>query len=201
MRSRLKVRPVLFVAAMMSILIVAPARADTTGGPADFDGAYANDVGGTVFVEVFRDNLNGGALSLFVHLTTSTPITCLDSSNGTLATEFAGSSPPASATFGSHLSSASASGLVTGTLTTTDSCAGTSIDTSASHSASLILAGSKPITSTTTRTKTVNSDGTTTVLTSKFSQTVATGDFSVDGTVMTATGAAIFHGLATERTH
>ena len=63
--SRLKVRPVLFVAAMMSILIVAPARADTTGGPADFDGAYANDVGGTVFVEVFRDNLNGGALSLF----------------------------------------------------------------------------------------------------------------------------------------
>src|SRR5437868_4441839 len=146
-------------AALLALAIAAPTAADTTGDNGNQDVAYASSDDGATYAELDRDNFTG-VVGLVVRVDSSTAITCADSSTGWIYTDFYGSGTPATSSFGRRQSSASASGFLTGTLSTSNTCDNSQTQVNETHAVSLTMTGSTKLTTTTTS-KTVahNPDG------------------------------------------
>jgi hypothetical protein len=185
--NRLIARAVL-VAGLLAVTIAVPAGADTVGDNGNQDIAVGQSDDGTVSAQLDRDNFSG-AVTLAVRLGSSTQIDCGDGSTGWIYTDFYGSGVPDTYAFGRRLSSASASGTLAGTLSTSNTCDGSETQVTESHLATLAMTGSPKLTTTTTQ-KTVahNPDGTRTTFTYKTTQAAATGSVTIDNASTAITG-------------
>jgi hypothetical protein len=185
-----------FGAALLALAIAMPAAADTTGDNGNQDIAYASAEDGT-YVELDRDNFTGDVL-LTVQVESRTPAACVDGSDGWIETRFYGTGVPETYTFGHRQSSASASGSVTGTLSTTNTCDNSGTQVDETHAVSLTMTGSTKLTTTTTsKTVTHNPDGTRTIFTYKTTQTAATGSVTYEGASTALTGAIVHREFST----
>jgi hypothetical protein len=186
-----------FGAALLALAIAAPAAADTTGDNGNLDIAYGSSDDGGTYAELDRDNFTGD-VGLVVRVESSTQISCTDSSAGWIWTSFYGVGTPATYSFGHRQSSASASGFVTGTLSTTNTCENSETQVNETHAVSLRMAGSTKLTTTTT-TKTVahNPDGTRTIFTYKTTEAAGVGSVTVDDASTALTGAIVHREFST----
>jgi hypothetical protein len=193
------VRLSVIAATVLTSALAWPALADTTGGPQNMDIAYGYNDGGSLYVEIDRDNLLG-IVELYVHHSSATEITCDDASAGFIYEDFYGRAIPTGVVFGRRQSSASGAADVVGSLTVQNTCDGSVVETTESHVAALDLTGSKLTTTTSAKTTTKTPDGTTTVTTYKATEAVASGTVSFDGSPGAANG-AIQHQETGVRTH
>jgi hypothetical protein len=185
-----------FGAALLALAIATPAAADTTGDNGNQDIAYASAEDGT-YAELDRDNFTGD-VGFVVRVESATAITCTDLSTGWIYMSFYGVGTPATYSFGHRQSSASASGFVTGTRSTTNTCENSETQVDETHAVSLTLTGStKLTTSTTSKTVTHNPDGTRTIFTYKTTQTAANGFVTFDGASTAVTGAIVHREFST----
>lgn len=183
---------------VLSVALISPVSADTIGGPTDLDYARGSDTGGN-YVELGRDNL-AGTVSMLLSTTTHQDIECVDGSTGALDIHFYGSGTPTAYTFGRRQSDASASGYVRGTVETSNTCEGIHSIVAATHQVEISMSGSRTHTTTRTRRKSVNPDGTTTTIMYTATVVVASGQLVIDSATTSADG-AIGSVVVTERTH
>ncbi len=184
---------------VLSLALVGPVLADTIGGDTNLDIASGWDETTGTFVDLIRDNLVGET-RLYLTLNTDEAITCIDGSAGSMSTRFSGSGVPNSSTFGRSQSSASATGIMVGTRSSSNTCNGTNWQSRESHQISVELLGSRVHSRVRTRTTTQNPDGTRTVLTVVRTDVTASGTVTVDGTPIALLG-RISSLVATARTH
>lgn len=193
------VRRSVISATVLASALAWPALADTTGGPQNMDSAYGFNDGGSLYVEIDRDHLLG-TVELFVRDSSATEITCDDTSAGFIYADFSGRAIPTGVVFGRRQSSASGAADVVGSLIVENTCDGSVVETTESHIVALDLTGSKLTSTTSAKSTTKNPDGTTTVITYKATEAVATGTVSFDGSPSAANG-AIQHRETGVRTH
>lgn len=182
---------------VLSVALVAPVSADTTGGPTNVDYARGADAAGN-YVELYRDNL-GGRVQLLLSTTTHEDIACPDGSPGALDIHYYGTGVPTTYAFGRRQSDAAASGYVRGTEETSNTCDGSQSIVTVTHQVAISVVGSRPRTTIRTRRKDVNPDGTTTTVTYLSTEVPASGELVIDAQTSSADG-AIGHVEVTNRT-
>lgn len=172
---------------VLSLALISPVLADTTGAPTDLEYARGSDATGN-YVELDRDNL-AGSVHLLLSTTTHEDIECVDGSFGTLDTHFYGVGIPTSYAFGRRQASASAIGYVLGSEQTTNTCEGLDFTVTVTHQVEISMTGSRKHTTTSWRRRTANPDGTTTTTTFKETTVVASGQLVIDSATTSADGA------------
>jgi hypothetical protein len=192
-----RIRVAGLVAAVLTIGLVAPVAADTIGEPngdqlvaaASFEFVAGN--GQTYFAssDVIEDHLTE-TVTISASYFTSTAVTCpgedpadqSDDFEGQLETSFFADGPATSATFGSKLSSAVASGSVTGDVTQFDPCTGEqSVVGQDTIDVVIDLLAAGPSTSSRSRDISQDEEGNLVVFVFRSTERTATGSVTFDG--------------------
>jgi hypothetical protein len=173
------VLPAVGLSAALLVLSAGAILADTTGGNADRLSAAASweDELGSGSVAAFSDPAEGTFVDY--NFFREFDVTCEDGSSSRGSVDFFGEGP-ASLTIGKKLSTAQASGSVTGTQNTSNPCTGDTTSTEATFEVQFALTATAAASTSVTKTKETAPDGTKLTVTTSITNREATGTVRID---------------------